>query len=164
MTIDTRQQLAKMFTLLGGFFLLASAGLVGLRQMPQRPLAEMRAVEGKLVSAKTFFGSKQGSYLELKVQGANQLSEGQVRIHENAIYQKLEAIGLGVPIKVWIDGEGYNAPIVQVQVNNEMILTFADYQVADVNNRNLMGHAAIVFVPIGLASLLLSRRLGHAAH
>jgi hypothetical protein len=90
------------------------------------------------------------------VKTANQAVAARVQVDPDG---KLEATGMGVPIKIWVDGDAPTAEIAQVQAKNTTILDFSAYQTDHANDRQLMEYAVGGMIPIGAGLLLLSRRM-----
>jgi hypothetical protein len=154
---NAKQQFTSMFNALGWFFLVAAVGVGGLRLLPLPGLSQLRVTEGTLSAAQISTNNRGGKWLELNVKTANQSVAARVQVDPDGVYQKLEATGMGVPIKIWVDGDTPTAEIAQVQANNNTILDFSAYQTYHANDRQLMEYAIGGMIPIGAGLLLLSR-------
>jgi hypothetical protein len=157
--INAKQQFASMFNLLGWFFLVAAAVVGGLRMVPPPSLAQFRVTEGILDTAQMVTNNRGNKWLELKVKTADQAVVARVQVDPDGVYQKLETTGIGVPIKIWVDGDTPTAEIAQVQAKNDTILDFAAYQTYHANDRQLMEYAVIGMTPLGIGLLILGRRM-----
>jgi hypothetical protein len=157
--VNAKTQFAGMCNALGWLFLVATVGLGGMRMIPTPALEQLRVVEGTLTSAENFVSNKGGKWLELKVKTANEVVEARVQANPDEVYQKLETLDIGVPVKIWIDGDMRTAEIAQVQAKNETVLPFTRYQTYHANDRDLMTYAMISLGLLGLGLLVLGRQM-----